>query len=106
MLALYLLSIPFSDSVPIGRQMALVGSPVVRKESGYAERLQEFVQFQKRGILSIAEHISKDNSCLVIDGVPQPTPIGFASDKTPHFVNLCSHSPLNIKQNFTWFRAL
>jgi hypothetical protein len=99
MLAFYLLGIPFSDGMLVGRQVPLVGSPVVSIKAGYAKGHQQFLQLQKYDVFSISEYIRDNMPRVVIDRVPEPALVLLAADKAPHSVNLNRLNLLNFNDN-------
>ena len=105
MLSFDLLGISFSNHLLARWQIAFIGSPVVRIEPRYAKWLQQSLQLQKHGILSITEHIGEDFPRVMANRVPKPTLVFLAADMTPHLVKLGTFNFLNINNNFRRIQA-
>ena len=105
-LSLNLLGVLLSNHLLPGRQMAFVGSPVIGIKPGYAKWLQQLLQLQKHNIFPVAEDISEDVSCRVVNRMPKPALISLVSYIAPHLVKLCAFNPLNLNNNAIRFQAL
>ena len=86
MFALDLLRVLFSHLMLLGSEMPLVGPPAVGVKLCDAERCQQLLELEKDVILPSSEHIGQDLARAVINGVPQPARVGFATHVTPHFI--------------------
>jgi hypothetical protein len=70
----------------LGIEMPLVGSPAVGVKLRNAKRGQQLLELQEDVVLPSSEYVRQDLPCVVINGVPQPAWMRFATHVTPHFV--------------------
>ncbi len=82
------LCLVLADAMRIGVKMARVRAPPIGVKRGDAKRFQQGFQPQKNGVLAPSEHIGQYLPRVVINGMPEPSRIRLAGDKTPHFVEL------------------
>ena len=70
----------------LGREMPLVGSPAVGVKPRDAQRRQPLLKLQEDVVLAPSEHLRHDLARVMLNRVPQPARVRFATHKTPHFV--------------------
>ena len=85
MFALDFLCIGFPHFVLLGVDMSLIGTPTIRIKPRDAQRLQQLLESREDLILVSSEHLDQDRACMMINGVPQPARMRFATHVTPHF---------------------
>jgi hypothetical protein len=69
-------------------KMPLVSAPAIRVKFGDAKGLQQRLELHEDVILPSAKYIRQDLPGVVINDVPQPVGVRFASHVTPHFIQL------------------
>src|SRR6266851_6013888 len=102
MLALNFLRVAFAWAMHVGIQMPGVGAPMIRVVAGQPEGLEQRFELQKDLVCAAPEDICQDFSCVVIDGMPQPTWIAFVTNKRPHLIHLRFTSALQIPGHLGW----
>jgi len=88
MFALNLLGVDFAYSMGRGGEVAVVHSGRIRVKVHEAKRLEQMLQLDKDLIRPTPAHIGQDNPGQMINRMPQPALMDFASDKTPHLIDL------------------
>src|SRR5215467_14394659 len=63
---------------------------------GQAEGLQQRLELEEHLVFPAPKDRGQDRSRVMIDGMPEPTWVGFAADKRPHFVHLGFARALNV----------
>ena len=87
-LALHGLGVLLASLRLLGMERPLGGSPAVGGRCRDAKRCQQLLELQEDVVLSSSEYIRQDLPRVVINGVPQPAGVRFATHETPHFVQL------------------
>src|SRR5688500_10839732 len=70
----------------LGIDMSLVGTPSIGVKLRDTKGLKQSFELQENVVLTPSEHIRQHLPRVVINGVPKPAWIGFASHRTPHFI--------------------
>ena len=86
MLALDFLCVLLAHLMLHGIEMARIGPPAIGKIARDTQGLQECFALYKNRVLPSSEHLRQDLPCVVINGVPQPAGVRFATHVTPHFI--------------------
>ena len=69
-------------------KMAAIGPPSIRIKVRDTKWCSACFQWEEGLILTGAKDIRSDLSCVMVDGVPQPALLAFASHKAPHLIPL------------------
>src|SRR5215475_10780384 len=96
MLSLDFLRIAFASGVLFWVKMTSVRAPLIGIIVGQAEGLQQPLELEEHLVFTATKNIGQDRSRVMIDGMPEPTWVGFAADKRPHFVHLGFARALNV----------
>src|SRR5262245_37942903 len=83
--------------MPLGIEMPLVGPPAVGVKLCDTKRRQQLLELQEDVVLAPAEYICQDFPRVMINSVPPPAGVRFASYVTPHFVQLRGEPPTVIQ---------
>ena len=78
------------------------GSEVVGQAKGFQERFE----FEENLVFAAPKDIRQNRSRTVINGMPEPTWVGFVADVRPHFVHLCFARSLNVHSHPVWIQRL
>ena len=84
--ALDFLRIGLANPMLFGVDVPLVGPPPIRVIARDAKRLQQGLQLEKHGILAAPKDVGSHLAAVMINGVPQPPRVRFATHVTPRFV--------------------
>lgn len=76
-----LLSVVLTHLMLIAFKVTLISPPIIGVITANAKGLQQGFQGFKHLILAFAKHISQYGVGGMIDGIPEPTLIGFVADK-------------------------
>ena len=69
--------------------MTCVSTPIARVIFRNSEGFQKLFELQKNIILTTTKHVGQDLTAAVINGMPKPSLIFFASNVTPHLISFC-----------------
>lgn len=79
--AFNLLGVALTHLMLIGFKVTLISPPIIGVIASDVKRLKQGFQGFKYLILAFAKHISQYGVRGMIDGIPEPTLIGFVADK-------------------------
>src|SRR4029450_3795848 len=96
MRALDFLGAAFADGVLLRIKMTGVRTPLIGIVVRQAERLQQRLELEENFILTAAKDLRPPLAGLMINRMPEPTGVGFAADKRPHFGHLSLASALDV----------
>ena len=75
-------------------QVPFIDPSSIRVEVLQAKGLEQLLQLDKDLIRTTPEGIRQDYATQMINRMPQPAPVRFAADKTPHLIDLRGlHAP-------------
>ncbi len=75
---------------------------IVREAKGFQERLE----FEEDRIFAAPKAIRQNRSCTVINGMPEPTGVGFVADVRPHCVHLRFARSLYAHSHLVWVQRM
>jgi len=74
--------------MPLGREMPLVDTRLVRVVTRNAKGCKQSAELQECRVLPGADHIDKHVPCATIERMPEPPRGRFGPNITPHFIQL------------------
>jgi len=92
--ALDLLGVGFANGMRSRGQVPFIDTSSIRVEVLQAKGLEQLLQLDKDFIRTTPEGIRQDYATQMINRMPQPAPVRFAADKTPHLIDFRGlHAP-------------
>src|SRR5262245_13928960 len=92
----------FPNRMLLGEKISLVRTPIIRIKTRNTTWRSELLQVHEHSICIRSSYISEDRTAMMVNCMPQPPLMSFATHITPHLVHLCFFDGLDDDVHILW----